>query len=276
MAALIGWLVAMTSRQVGHLFFEPRGYDQVNQATDEYKEEIKVGYNIKRKLVLLAVWAASPLLLVADPTLLGMFTPHADTGRVGHAMSASSGWWSAWPASPSARVQLFVLKDIQTGLVWATKIATDPFHDIKLYHRAPLELLRRRAAVPSRSSRRSSPSSATRSPAKSPSRSQSGRLRVRASCSVRASGRSCARRTLPAAGACKQAGVGQHLAQDAPLDRRWSVASAPVSNQPSRRIASAAARKRSATASKSASVKFRLNTSRPVPIQLSARPAALR
>jgi len=73
MAALIGWLVAMTTRQVGHLFFEPRGYDQVNQATDDYKEEIKVGYNIKRKLVLLAVWAASPLLLVLDPTLLGTF-----------------------------------------------------------------------------------------------------------------------------------------------------------------------------------------------------------
>ena len=39
-------------------------------------------------------------------------------------------------------VQLFILKDIRTGLVWATKIATDPFHDIKLYHRAPLELWR--------------------------------------------------------------------------------------------------------------------------------------
>ena len=39
-------------------------------------------------------------------------------------------------------VQLFFLKDIQTGLVWATKILTDPFHDIKLYHRAPLFLLR--------------------------------------------------------------------------------------------------------------------------------------
>ena len=38
-------------------------------------------------------------------------------------------------------VQLFVLKDFRTGLVWATKIATDPFHDIKLYHRAPWELL---------------------------------------------------------------------------------------------------------------------------------------
>jgi hypothetical protein len=26
--------------------------------------------------------------------------------------------------------------------VWATKILTDPFHDIKLYHKAPLHLLR--------------------------------------------------------------------------------------------------------------------------------------
>jgi hypothetical protein len=29
-----------------------------------------------------------------------------------------------------------------TGLVWATKILTDPFHDIKLYYMAPLHLLR--------------------------------------------------------------------------------------------------------------------------------------
>jgi hypothetical protein len=39
-------------------------------------------------------------------------------------------------------VQLFFIKDVQTGLVWATKILTDPFHDIKLYHKAPLYLLR--------------------------------------------------------------------------------------------------------------------------------------
>ena len=39
-------------------------------------------------------------------------------------------------------VHLFFLKDVQTGLVWATKILTDPFHDIKLYHKAPLALLR--------------------------------------------------------------------------------------------------------------------------------------
>jgi hypothetical protein len=39
-------------------------------------------------------------------------------------------------------VHLFLLQDIQTGLVWATKILTDPFHDIWLYHRAPLALMR--------------------------------------------------------------------------------------------------------------------------------------
>ena len=39
-------------------------------------------------------------------------------------------------------IQLFFVKDIQTGLAWVTKILTDPFHDIKLYHTAPLYLLR--------------------------------------------------------------------------------------------------------------------------------------
>jgi hypothetical protein len=31
---------------------------------------------------------------------------------------------------------------VQTGLVWAAKILTDPFHDVKLYCKAPLYLLR--------------------------------------------------------------------------------------------------------------------------------------
>src|SRR6478672_587825 len=82
MAALIGWLVAMTSRQAGHFFFEPKGYDEVNQATHAYKEEIKVGYNLRRKVVLMAMWAASPLLLVIDPTLFGLFEPHRTPGEL--------------------------------------------------------------------------------------------------------------------------------------------------------------------------------------------------
>jgi hypothetical protein len=34
------------------------------------------------------------------------------------------------------------LRDVTTGLVWALKIMTDPFHDILLYWRSPLALLR--------------------------------------------------------------------------------------------------------------------------------------
>ena len=81
MAALIGWLVAMTSRQIGHLFFEPKGYDHINQATHEHKEEIKVGYNLQRKIVLLTIWALSPLTLYVDPTLFGIFEPHKTAGE---------------------------------------------------------------------------------------------------------------------------------------------------------------------------------------------------
>src|SRR5579871_4633767 len=77
-AALLGWLVGMTSRQAGHFFFEPKDYDVVNQATHEYKEEIKVGYNLKRKVVLMTIWTLSPLPLRFDPTYFGIFKPHAN------------------------------------------------------------------------------------------------------------------------------------------------------------------------------------------------------
>src|SRR6202035_5087607 len=49
-SALIGWLLTMTSRHAGHFFFEPKGYDHINDATHENKEEIKVVYNLQRKV----------------------------------------------------------------------------------------------------------------------------------------------------------------------------------------------------------------------------------
>ncbi len=141
LAALLAWLVSMTSRQAGHFFFEPKGYDTVNQATHEYKEEIKVGYNLQRKVVLMTIWAASPLLLVWQPSLFGLMQPHQDWA--GMAMNVGWLWLFIGAGGLLFRVlQLFVLKDLQTGLVWATKILTDPFHDIKLYHKAPAYLLR--------------------------------------------------------------------------------------------------------------------------------------
>ena len=64
----------MISRQVGHFFFEPKGFDEVNGVTHEYKEEVKVGYNLRRKVVLLALWALSPAALYYEPTLFGMLS----------------------------------------------------------------------------------------------------------------------------------------------------------------------------------------------------------
>jgi hypothetical protein len=74
-ATLLGWLIAMTARQSGHFFFEPKGYDHVNQATHEYKEAIKVGYNLRRKVLLYVAWALAPLPLLLDAELFGIFEP---------------------------------------------------------------------------------------------------------------------------------------------------------------------------------------------------------
>ena len=140
-AALVAWLVSMTTRQSGHFFFEPRGYDEVNQATHEYKEEIKVGYNLRRKIVLLAIWAAAPVALYIDPSLMGYFEPH--TGFEGLMRHTGELWLIIGVGGLIFRtVHLFFLKDVMAGLVWCTKIITDPFHDVYLYHKAPLALMR--------------------------------------------------------------------------------------------------------------------------------------
>jgi hypothetical protein len=141
MAAVIGWLVSMGTRQSGHFFFEPRGYDHVNQVTDEHKEAIKVGYNLRRKVVLIAIWALAPLALLADPSLLGLVEPAADRGALVEQVGLI--WLFVGVAGLLFRtVHLFFIRDVRTGLVWMTKILTDPFHDIKLYWSAPLHLMR--------------------------------------------------------------------------------------------------------------------------------------
>ena len=140
-AALIGWLVSMSTRQAGHFFFEPRGYDHVNQATHEYKEEIKVGYNLNRKIALMALWATSPLVLFLSPTLFGLVTPwqtSADFMR-----QVAKIWLALGIGGLFFRtVHLFFIRDVETGLVWMTKILTDPFNDLRLYYRAPLYLMK--------------------------------------------------------------------------------------------------------------------------------------
>jgi hypothetical protein len=140
-AAWIAWTVSMTTRQAGHFFFEPRGYDHVNHATDAHKEEIKVGYNIRRKIVLMAVWVAAPLALALSPSLGGLIEPAS--GLAGWMHDVGIAWLALGVAGLIFRtVQLMFVRDAVTALAWAAKIVTDPFHDAKLYWRAPLHLLR--------------------------------------------------------------------------------------------------------------------------------------
>jgi hypothetical protein len=141
MAALIAWGVSMTSRQSGHFFFEPRGFDHVNQATHEHKEDIKVGYNLRRKIVLMALWALAPVILYFSPEFLGLLDPQ--TAQQGFIRSLGIVWLYIGIGGLVFRtVHLFFIRDVATGLVWASKIITDPFHDIMLYWRSPLALLR--------------------------------------------------------------------------------------------------------------------------------------
>jgi hypothetical protein len=140
-SGLIGWLVGMATRQSGHFFFEPMGFDDLNQVTNEYKEAVKTGYNMNRKKVLIAIWALSPLVLLIDPTLLGWVQPHTDFLGFVH----NTGWiWLVLGAVGLLlrTVHLFFLRGVTAGLAWMTKILTDPYHDVVLYHSAPLALLR--------------------------------------------------------------------------------------------------------------------------------------
>jgi len=140
-SAYIAWLFSMTSRQAGHFFFEPKDYDTYNQATQDYKEEIKVGYNLKRKRVLIACWLAVPVLAYFDAALFNFVMPDAapDTliDRIGW------GWlWLAVAAVVFRMIQLTAIQSRRVALVWCIKILTDPFHDAVIYRKSPIYLLK--------------------------------------------------------------------------------------------------------------------------------------
>lgn len=140
-AAMIGWLLAMVSRQAGHFFFEPRDYDRINDATHNHKEDIKVGYNLSRKRVLHAVWILIPIMLAFSPSMFGLFERRHSLEDYFYNLSIM--WIGLGVFALMFRmIQLFVQHNVQTGLVWVTKILTDPFNDVKTYLKAPVYLMR--------------------------------------------------------------------------------------------------------------------------------------
>lgn len=141
LASLLAWGVAMTSRQAGHFFFEPKSYDHENDVSHAYKEEVKVGYNLARKYVLMFSWAAIPVVLWVQPTLFGLLS--APESVVGFLRHVGFGWLFLGMGAIVLRVvQLWVQRDLETGIVWASKIVTDPISDFRLYKSAPKRLLR--------------------------------------------------------------------------------------------------------------------------------------
>lgn len=140
-AALIAWLIGMVTRQSGHFFFEPKGFDHANNVTHQYKEDVKVGYNLFRKVVLMGIWAVLPLVVLLDPTFGGLLKPYE--GWMGFARQVGTIWLALGIIGVVFRmVQLFFIQDIQAGLCWGFKIITDPIYDVKQYYKSPLALLR--------------------------------------------------------------------------------------------------------------------------------------
>jgi hypothetical protein len=141
LGTLLGWLFAMLIRQAGHFFFEPKDYDTHNQASHEEKEALKVGYNLHRKVILLSVFALVPVVFYASPSVFGLLAPFRGVNE--YVARISYVWLILGVGAVVFRgVHLFFLRGFQTGIVWMTKIVTDPFHDIMLYWRAPIQVLR--------------------------------------------------------------------------------------------------------------------------------------
>ena len=83
----------------------------------------------------------TPVVLAIFPSMFGLFQPHTDVASY---LAHLSKLWIGLAASALLfrTIHLFFLRDVKTGLVWFTKILTDPFHDIMLYWKSPLYLLR--------------------------------------------------------------------------------------------------------------------------------------
>ena len=140
-AALIGWLVAMTTRQIGHFFFEPRGFDEINGASFDEKERIKIGFNLRRKVILFSSWLLVPLTLALSPSFFGLFASWHDRASYLHSLGVL---WLALAGAGLLGRTLFlaVTRSPKTGFVWFTKILTDPFHDVMIYYKSPYWLLK--------------------------------------------------------------------------------------------------------------------------------------
>jgi hypothetical protein len=140
-SAYIAWLISMTSRQIGHFVFEPKSYDEYNKATQEYKEEIKIGYNLNRKRVLMSLFVLIPILAYFDFAFMNYMVPDQNTETFLNRLGI--GWfWLGISAILFRMIQLTIFQSFEVAFVWCLKIVTDPIHDLWIYRKSPYYLMR--------------------------------------------------------------------------------------------------------------------------------------
>ena len=89
----------------------------------------------------MAVWAAIPVIAYFSPASLIWAVPtenHQDF------VGLTAMWWLYLGVGGMLfrMLQLWIQDSYVSALAWGLKIMTDPFHDVKLYYRAPLHLMK--------------------------------------------------------------------------------------------------------------------------------------
>ena len=92
------------------------------------------------KIILFVAWLSVPALLWISPTFFGLFSAFDGSSfldRLGIL-------WLGACFRRIASSDTLALRDPKRsdGVVWFTKILTDPFHDVTMYYKAPVWLLK--------------------------------------------------------------------------------------------------------------------------------------
>jgi len=96
---------------------------------------------MRRKAILLGIWLMVPVLVLLSPGLFGLLEP--GVGFRGMIHTVGLVWLGLAVAGVLFRtLQLIHQRGWVWGAAWATKILTDPFHNIAIYWRSPGHLLR--------------------------------------------------------------------------------------------------------------------------------------
>ena len=100
-----------------------------------------MGFNMRRKTILIAIWLALPVLLALSPSCFGLIQPVRGVSGYLHELGLM--WLALGVGGLLFRtLHLFFIRSPAWGLAWACKIVLDPFHNIHIYWASPLALLR--------------------------------------------------------------------------------------------------------------------------------------